>query len=208
MKLKFLFIILISPFILIGLSNLTIENKTTHKTFSDLSKIKYNKVGLVLGTSKRLGNGQLNLFFKHRINATLELFHNGKIEYVLISGDNSRKSYDEPTDFKEELIKGGIPENKIYLDYAGFRTLDSIVRANKIFGLTELTVVSQKFHNQRAIYLAKQHGIDAVGYNAKDVYGRNGTKVILREYLARTKVFIDLILNVQPKFLGDKIEIV
>jgi len=117
-----------------------------------------------------------------------------------VSGDNSRKDYDEPSDFKNDLITKGIPEHKIFLDYAGFRTLDSVVRAKEIFGQTSITFISQKFHNQRAIYIANHYNINAIGFNANDVYNRH-----LREYFARSKAGIDLVFNVQPKFLGEKI---
>ncbi len=189
----------------IFIANYSIEKNAKNKTFYEFNQIEKNKVGLVLGTSKYLKNGQVNLYFKYRINATVELFENGKIDFVLVSGDNGNKNYDEPTDFKEELIKRGIPENRIFLDYAGFRTLDSVVRAKEIFDQVELTIISQKFHNERAIYLAEKNGIRAVGFNARDVSGRYGLKVQLREYLARTKVFLDIALGVKPKFLGEKI---
>ncbi|WP_299122428.1 ElyC/SanA/YdcF family protein [uncultured Tenacibaculum sp.] len=201
-----LFVVLF-PLLIIIISNYSIENYAKGKTFSNASEIKKNKVGLVLGTAKMLSNGMVNLYFKYRIEATVELFKKGKIDFVLISGDNGNKSYDEPTDFKNELMKYGIPEDKIFLDYAGFRTLDSVVRCKEIFGQDKVTIISQKFHNERAIYLAHNHNIEAVGFNAKDVSGRYGLKVKLREYLARTKVFIDILFRVKPKFLGNKIEI-
>lgn len=206
--LKISSLLFIALVILVFSFHFVIESQTKHKTFSELKDLNHNRVGLVLGTSKFLGNGNVNLFFAYRIQATLDLYHHHKIDFVLVSGDNGRKSYDEPTDFKEALIKGGIPEAKIYLDYAGFRTLDSVVRAKEIFGLNTITFISQKFHNQRAIYLANQFGIEAIGYNAKEVLGRNGKKVLIREYFARTKVFIDLILGVKPKYLGKSIDIV
>ncbi|KAB1151414.1 vancomycin high temperature exclusion protein [Tenacibaculum aiptasiae] len=199
--------VLLFPLLIIIISNYSIENYSKGKTFSNASEIKKNKVGLVLGTAKMLSNGMVNLYFKYRIDATVELFKKGKIDFVLISGDNGNKSYDEPTDFKNELMKYGIPEDKIFLDYAGFRTLDSVVRCKEIFGQDKVTIISQKFHNERAIYLAHNHNIEAVGFNAKDVSGRYGLKVKLREYLARTKVFIDILFRVKPKFLGKKIEI-
>lgn len=189
------------------IANFSIEKNAKGKTFYDLELLKHSKVGLVLGTTKYLTNGQVNLFFKYRIDAALELYKNGKIDFILVSGDNGNSNYDEPSDFKNELIKNGIPENRIFLDYAGFRTLDSVVRAKEIFGQTELIIISQKFHNERAIYLAEKNGIKAVGYNARDVSGSSGTKVQLREYLARTKAFIDIIFGIEPKFLGDKIKI-
>lgn len=195
------------PIIIILISNIIIEQSTQGKTYATTANIPKNKVGLVLGTAKFLNNGTINLYFKYRIAATVKLYKSGKIEYVLISGDNSRKEYDEPTDFKNELIANGIPEDKIYLDYAGFRTLDSVVRAKKVFGQNKLTVISQEFHNERAIYLAKKNNIEAVGFNAQDVSNRYGFKVKIREYLARTKVFVDILFGVQPKYLGEKIKV-
>ena len=190
-----------------NLPNYLIERNAKGKTYVQVTSIKKNKVGLVLGTSKRLLNGNINLYYKYRIEATLKLYKADKIAYVLISGDNGTVTYDEPTDFKNDLIQGGIPAANIYLDYAGFRTLDSVVRVKEIFGETKVTIISQEFHNERAIYLAENFGIEAVGFNAKDISGRYGIKVKLREYLARTKVFVDILFNVKPKFLGEKIEI-
>ena len=201
----FLLLSLVTPIMLLIISNFLITNSADNKTFQSVDNIPFNKVGLVLGTAKILKNGQVNLYFKYRIAATTKLYRNGKIQYVLVSGDNGHEGYDEPTDFKNELIKNGIPADKIYLDYAGFRTLDSVVRAKKIFGQSKITFISQKFHNERAIYLAKHFGIDAIGFNAKDVSKKFGLKVRIREYFARTKAFLDILLNVQPKFLGKKI---
>ena len=200
-------LIFILPIIAVFAANYFIEKNAENKTFSEVSKIKKNKVGLVLGTAKMLNSGYVNLYFTHRINATVALYKAGKIDFVVVSGDNGNKNYDEPTDFKEELVKNGIPENKIFLDYAGFRTLDSVVRIKEIFSQNSVTIISQKFHNERAIYLAKHFDIKAVGFNAKDVSGRYGLKVQIREYLARVKVFVDIIFKVEPKFLGEKIEV-
>lgn len=179
-----------------------ISFKTRHFVFDNVHSIPKNKVGLVLGAGKYVASGNINLFYKYRIDAAVNLYKAGKIEYILVSGDNSRKDYDEPSDFKKDLIARGIPANRIFLDYAGFRTLDSVVRAKEIFGQTSITFISQKFHNQRAIYIADHFNIKAVGFNAKDVY-----KSHFREYLARSKASLDLIFNIQPKFLGEKITI-
>jgi SanA protein len=192
--------------IVIGLGVFTtyhwISFKTKHLVFDSVSNIPKNKVGLVLGTGKYAASGNINLFYKYRVDAAVKLYEAKKIEYILVSGDNSRKDYDEPSDFKQDLIARGIPEDKIFLDYAGFRTLDSVIRAKEIFGQTSITFISQKFHNQRAIYIANSYDIKAVGFNAKDVY-----KSHFREYLARSKASLDLVFNVQPKFLGKKITI-
>lgn len=198
---------LIIPIVIVFTANYSIEKNAEKKIFSNSSEIKKNKVGLVLGTSKLLKDGRINLYFTYRINATVELYKKGKIDFILVSGDNGNINYDEPTDFKNELIKNGIPENKIFLDYAGFRTLDSVVRAKEIFGQLSLTIISQKFHNERAIYLAEKNGISAVGFNAKDLTGKYGIKTKIREYFARTKAFLDVICKIEPKFLGKKIVI-
>lgn len=204
---KRFFWLTITPILIVLLCNFIINSSAEGKTFNRIEEVPKNKVGLVLGTSKKLVDGRPNLYYEYRIKATLELYKAGKIEFVLVSGDNATIYYNEPTTIKNDLVKGGIPEEKIFLDYAGFRTLDSMVRANEVFGLEKVTVISQKFHNQRAIYLAERKGLTAVGFNATDIDGNSGLKVHLREYLARVKVFLDLIFNTQPKFYGERIEI-
>lgn len=202
----FLFFLIVSVFS-IYLSNRIIEKNAAKKVYSKTTNIPKNKVGLILGTSKKLRNGSINLYYKYRLEAAVKLFKADKIEYLVISGDNGSTNYDEPTDFKNDLIKAGIPENNIYLDYAGFRTLDSVVRIKEIFDQNAVTIISQQFHNERAIYLAEHFNIKAIGFNAKDISGKYGLKVKLREYLARVKVFVDIIFDVEPRFLGEKIEI-
>jgi len=202
-----LLVILIVPFIFAFTSNAIVENSAKNKTFNDLENISSNKVGMVLGTAKYRTQGGINLYFKYRIEAVVELYKSGKIDFILVSGDNSTKYYNEPEEFKKELIKNGIPDEKIFLDYAGFRTLDSVVRAKKVFGQHSITIISQKFHNERAVYLAKNKGINAIGYNAKDVSRNYGFKTQIREYFARSKAILDVLFGVDPKFLGEKIEI-
>ncbi|MEH6538105.1 MAG: ElyC/SanA/YdcF family protein [Psychroserpens sp.] len=202
-------IVLLAIFLVIALmlTNYMVSYQAKDNLYSSVNEIPKNKVGLLLGTAKILSNGNVNLYYTYRINATVALFKANKIDFVLVSGDNGSKSYDEPTTFKEDLMARGIPEDRIVLDYAGFRTLDSVIRAKEIFGQESLTIISQQFHNERAIYLAKHNDINAIAFNAKDVQGRYGLKVQLREYLARTKAAIDVMFNVEPKFLGEKIEI-
>ena len=200
-------LLLLLSLLIVVISNFTIEISAKGKTFNDPAVIPKNKVGLVLGTSRMLVEGGVNPYYAHRINATIKLYKAGKIEYVLVSGDNGSIYYNEPTTIKKDLVKRGIPGEKIFLDYAGFRTLDSMVRAKFIFGLDSVTVISQQFHNERAIYLAEKKGLMAIGFNAKGISGKQGIKVQFREYFARVKVFIDLLLNTQPRFYGEKIEI-
>ena len=206
-KLKIL--VLLGVFIVLGLiiTNYMISYQAKDHIYDSVEDIPKNKVGLLLGTIKFLSNGNINLYYTYRINATVALYKAKKIDFVLISGDNGNTNYDEPTTFKKDLIAKGIPEHKIFLDYAGFRTLDSVIRAKAVFGQDSITIISQQFHNERAIYLSKHNDIKAVAFNAKDVSGRYGLKVQLREYLARAKASIDVLFNVEPKFLGDKIEI-
>lgn len=174
----------------------------SRRLYYDAKEIPKNRVGVVLGVGKFTSEGYVNLFYKYRLEAAVELFQVGKIDLVLVSGDNSRCDYDEPTTFKNDLMALGIPEDRIVLDYAGFRTLDSAVRAKKVFGLDNFTFISQRFHNERALFLADAHGINAIGYNAKDVTGKFGRKAKLREYLARPVAVLDVVFNTQPKYLG------
>lgn len=205
--LKLIVALLVVLILVIVTCNYIISNTAKGKTFDDVSKIPKNRVGLVLGTSNRITDGSSNPYYTYRIEATIALFKAGKIDFILVSGDNGSIYYNEPNTIKKDLVDAGVPEDLIFLDYAGFRTLDSMVRAKFIFGLDAVTVISQKFHNERAIYIAKKKGLNAIGFNAQDLSTTQGFKVQLREYLARVKVFIDELLNTQPKFYGTKIEI-
>jgi SanA protein len=189
-------------------SNQLVESFAKGRIYNASEVIPYQHVGLILGCAKKLRNGQRNLFFRYRIEAALELYRSGKMKYIIVSGDNSVKHYDEPSDMKNELVMNGVPEERIFCDYAGFRTLDSIVRAKKIFGVSKLVVISQAFHIKRAIYIGKIRGVDVIGYSALDVNVFNAARTLIRECFARTKMMLDLyILNTQPKFLGSKVRI-
>lgn len=203
------FIILcLSIIVLIFFCNWGIEHTTRNKVFDKVSEIPTNKVGLLLGTVEILPNGRRNLYFDYRIQAAVNLYKANKIQYIVASGDNHTKSYDEATAMKEALMRKGIPESAIYLDYAGFRTLDSVVRCHKIFGQERFTIISQLFHNQRAVFIASSKGLEAVGFNARNVSTRYGLKVMMREYLARVKAVLDVyVLRKKPKFLGPVVEI-
>jgi len=177
------------------------------RTYSSVADIPHRGVGLVLGCSRQLADGRGNLFFAYRINAAAQLFHARKIDAIIVSGDNHRVGYDEPTDMKDALVAAGVPPERIYCDYAGFRTLDSVVRAKAIFGQTDITVISQQFHNQRAIYIARRRGIDAIGFNAREVDAHNSARTKFREHFARVKTVLDMLLGKHPKFYGPPVEI-
>ena len=177
------------------------------KTYSSVKEIPYNRVGLVLGTSPFTSTGHSNYFFTTRINAAEELYKTGKVKKLIVSGDNHVKEYDEPGCMRDALIRKGVPSSAIVLDYAGFRTLDSVVRAKEVFGQEKITIISQRFHNERAIYLAEHYSIEAIGYNAKDAKRTKRSLMItvVRESISRVKMFIDFLTGKEPKFLGEKI---
>ncbi|MBT8281828.1 MAG: YdcF family protein [Muriicola sp.] len=192
-------LLFILPLSTLLICDAVIDKGAKGKTFYKLQSVHKNKVGIVLGTSSKLIAGGNNPYYTHRISATIALYKAGKIDRVLVSGDNATKYYNEPDTFKKDLIEGGIPEDSIMLDPSGFRTLDSMVRAKEVFGLDSVTVISQKFQNERAVYLAEKKGLYAIGFNAQDLEGSQGLKVQVREYFARVKVFVDLLLNTQPR---------
>lgn len=205
--LKFFLLLFVAGIIFIAFANYSIKKYSNDFTSYYLEEIPKTKTALLLGTSKTLNNGQPNAYFYNRINAAVDLYKSGKIQYLIVSGDNSREDYNEPEDMQLTLMQYGIPEDRIFLDFAGFRTLDSVVRAKEIFGQKKLIIISQKFHNERAVFLARKNGIEAYGYNAKDVNKYAGLKTNTREYLAKAKVYWDLIFGVEPKFGGEKIQI-
>ena len=182
---------------------------TAHgRTYDNVDAIPHNRVGLLLGTNSVTPRGTHNFYYTHRIIAAAQLFNAGKIDYILISGDNHSKDYDEPSMMRDSLLLHGVPVERIVLDYAGFRTLDSVVRAKEVFGQNTFTIISQKFHNERALVQARHYGIDAIAYNADDIImGYPWLKVQCSERLARVKLYLDLFTGKQPKFLGEHIEI-
>ena len=179
------------------------------KVFDRVEKIPHRKVGLLLGTAPVTPWGTKNLYFTYRIDAAVKLFHAKKVDYFIVSGDNHSTDYDEPTCMRDSLVACGVPDERIISDYVGFRTLDLEVRCKAIFGQDSVTVISQSFHNERAIYLAGHNQIDAIAFNAQDVTSVWTTwlRGHSRELLARVKIFIDLIIGKQPRFWGEKVKI-
>ena len=190
------------------LCDLWVVISAQNHVFSELEKLPQKDVALVLGTSKTARSGRINLFFKYRMDAAAQLYRSGKVRHFILSGDNHIETYDEPSDMKAALVERGVPESAITLDYAGFRTLDSVVRCKDVFDQQQVIIVSQEFHNLRAVFIARSKGIDAVGFNARGLSRSYSIKTWLREYLARVKAVLDLyILRTQPKFLGPEIPI-
>ena len=195
----------LSVFAILG-SDAWIRRSARH-CHTTVETVPFTPVALVLGCSPKIG-GRPNLFFHHRIDAAAALHRAGKVKAFIMSGDNGTRDYDEPTAMKEALVAQGVPEASIYCDYAGFRTLDSVVRAQSIFGQSRFIIVSQHFHNERAIFLARRRGLDAVGFDAADVSRSIAPKTYWREYLARVQAVLDVtLLQTQPKFDGPPVMI-
>ena len=186
-----------------------VEKNAIGKLYTDVSEIPYNKVGLLLGTCKTMDDRvTINPFWKFRLEAAYALWKAKKIDRILISGDNGWHGYNEPQDFLDEFIAMGIPDSCLVCDFAGFRTHDSVIRCKKIFGQKKVTIISQQFHNERALFIARKYGLEAVGFNANDVSFRSGLYTFFREKAARVLLFLDLnVLDTQPHFLGKKISI-
>ncbi|MTI13167.1 SanA/YdcF family protein [Sansalvadorimonas verongulae] len=167
------------------------------------AQLPQNEVGVVLGTSRYTSKGKPNGHYHRRMEAVAQLVKAKRIRYVVVSGDNGTRWYDEPTQMRRDLIRLGVPADIIYRDYAGFRTLDSIIRARDVFGQTSFTIISQKFQNERAVYIAHQNGIDAVAFNASGELLLTDHSNQLREILARVLAIIETqFLNTGPKVLG------
>lgn len=189
-------------------SHYVVQRSSAGIVFADASSIPKRKVALVLGCSPTVGSGRPNLFFTYRMDAAFELWRSGKADFLLVSGDNHIVGYDEPSEMRNALIERGVPSEVIVRDFAGLRTLDSVLRAERVFGETSICIVSQEDHVKRAIYIAKQSGIDAIGYPAKAVPLRRGFQTSFRESLARVQAVVDVtMLQRQPRHLGPKLPI-
>ena len=184
--------------------NSFILRKSRGNVFSDAGSALSNDVALVLGAAPRLAGGaRANPFFDGRMDAASALFRAGKTRHLIVSGDNSRREYDEPTAMRDALAKRGVPVSAITLDYAGFRTLDSVARARSVFGQDRVTIVSDDFHMPRALFLAKSRGVEAIGFTSAPVPLDQSRKTRLREVAARIAAWVDVfVLRTAPKFEG------
>ena len=189
------------------LVNWRIDETADPLLFADLDLIPANDVGLVLGTSRNRGSG-LNEFYAHRIEAAADLYRSGKIRHIIVSGSNPSKYYNEPEVMRRDLIEAGVPDESITEDRAGLRTLDSVVRAHKVMGQTSFTIISQRFHAARAVYIGTNRGLDVVAYCAQDASGPELLPARMREYGARMLAMWDLnVWDTQPQYLGQPVTI-
>ncbi|MGC8823372.1 MAG: SanA/YdcF family protein [Bacteroidales bacterium] len=175
--------------------------------YDNLHRVPANKVAIVLGTSKYTKDKAPNPYFYKRIAAAEMLYRAGKVRYLIVSGDNRHRSYNEPMMMKRELNRRGIPDSVIFLDYAGLRTFDSVIRGYRIFGQRSYIIVSQRFQIERAVYIAHQFGIGAIGFEADDVDEPPHILMLIREHFARILMYWDIFVKRQPRFLGPAVEI-
>ena len=205
---KIVFFLALFSVALILFSNILIVTSTEDRVFSDLSSLPDHRVALVLGTSHKISGGKPNPFFEKRIETAAELYRMGKIDHFIVSGDNRSRFYNEPLEMQKALMRLGVPSEAITLDYAGLRTLDSIVRSKEIFSQDKIIIITQPFHSYRALFISRYYDIDAVAMVADEPDLESAFKVRLREYLARTKAILDLyILKTDPRFMGEKEEL-
>ncbi len=203
----FLEMLILLPLLLLIISNQVIRFSAESHLYDSFEEIPHNRVGLVLGTSPRIRNGGPNPYFNNRMEAAARLYHGGKVSYLLVSGDNRTRYYNEPEYMRRALIALDVPQEAIYVDNAGLRTLDSVWRAKEVFGQQSLTIISQRFHNQRAVFIAKQNGLDVVAYNAADVPQGHNDKTRIREWFAKANVFLDMAMHRNPDTDDERVEI-
>lgn len=188
--------------------NLWVVISTSEDVYSDEKSLPDHRIALVLGTSHRASGGGPNPYFEKRMETAAELFQRGKIDHFILSGDNRSRYYNEPIEMRKALVKKGVPVNAITLDYAGLRTLDSVIRCKYIFGQNKITIITQPFHSYRALFISDYYDIDAVAMVAEEPDFESSVKVRIREYLARPKAVLDLyVFKTSPRFLGEKEEV-
>ena len=189
-----------------------VEASSAGRIYAALDGLKPARAGLVLGSARLVRDYVANPFFRNRIEAAAALYKAGKVEFLIVSGNQAcggrpRGGYDEPADMRDALIAAGVPAARIYRDYAGFRTLDSIVRAKEVFGQDRVIVVSQPFHLARALFIAQRKGLDDDGYAAKDPPLRFGVRTKLREIAARVAALVDIAVGTEPRYLGSPVQL-
>jgi SanA protein len=193
--------LLIAAMAIAGINGLVVWS-TTSRVHRQLDQVPARTCALVLGASPILADGSRNAHFRNRVAAARDLFRAGRVQHILCSGD-ANGNYNEPGSMRRELVASGIPDAAILADEAGFRTLDSVIRARKVFHETSVVIVTDEFHAYRAVYSARHHGLDAVAFCSADIDWRWSSRTRLREYLARIAMFLDLyVLHTEPATLS------
>jgi SanA protein len=189
--------------------NLWVVLSTQGRVHQSVESIDTMPVGLVLGTTRKVGPDQANPHFDNRLAAAAALYHAGKVRHLLVSGHREVSGYyDEPRDMTARLVELGVSAAAITPDHSGLRTLDSIIRAKKIYGVQRLTVISDDFHVNRALFIADREGVEAIAFRGDSVDVQQSLRARTREYFARVKAVIDLyLLDTQPGEMGERREI-
>ena len=192
--------ILVILAIIVALCNISVDRNAEGRTFSNINDVPTMQTALLLGTNPKTRDGKRpSSFYLARINATAELYKHGKFRQLIISGDR-REGYDEPQTMRHDLIERGVPDSIIMMDGQGYRTLLSMRNIKQHFRVNDMIIISQKWHNERSIFLADKMNIKAVGYNADDVRHPRAIWTHIRELLARVKLFIDLYVTHRKDF--------
>jgi SanA protein len=198
----------VAGFLLAGLgANRWVINSTDAYLYTNDALLPATEVGIVLGTSHYARDGSRNQEFQGRIRAAAQLYRDGKVRHLIVSGANPDKTYNEPRQMRRALIELGVPGEAITMDFAGFRTLDSVVRAQTVWGLDRYTLITQRYHAYRALFLARKLGMNgALAYAARigetEAYGNRHPT---REVFARLKAVLDVfVLNTQPRYTGER----
>jgi SanA protein len=165
--------------ILASVSTHVVAQAANGKLYDDVDRIPARETALVLGVNKRAASR----FFSNRIDAATVLFTAGKVRTIIVSGASRPDGYDEAADMRQALIKNGVPESAILMDAAGENTRTAIKRCKEVYGRKSITIVSQRYHVARGVYIASKLGMDAIGFSTGDV----GRSTSPREYLSRTK---------------------
>ncbi|WP_179945495.1 SanA/YdcF family protein [Spirosoma radiotolerans] len=197
---KLTIVVIFSGATIVLVSNWWVVYNTRNQIYFSIDELPVNDVGLVLGTSKFVRTGKENLFFRYRMEATARLWKEGKVKYLILSGNNDSEYYNEPVDMQRALVRLGVPASVMTLDYAGYRTFDSVVRCKDVFNQEKITIISQNFHNARALYIGNHEGMEAIAFAAQDVPDGYSLRTLIREYLARPYALLDVyLIRPQPE---------
>lgn len=206
--LRVLRIAIFAVVLLVVLCNVWIIATTAGRVYRDINQVPENDICLVLGTAKYVRKGEINQHFQNRIVAAARLYHAGKVRHLIVSGDNAERWHDEPSAMKTSLEALGVPAKAITRDYAGLRTLDSVVRAKRVFGQEKFTIVSDEFHTYRALFISDHHGIKAIAFSSENVPVKDAFRSQVREIIARVRAVLDIYLwNTRPQVEGPPVEI-
>jgi SanA protein len=200
--------LILALFLFVAATNFVVLRAGRGRTFFKIDEVPARDVAIVLGTSAKLRGGWKNPFFESRMNAAAELWRAHKVRHFVLSGDNSHRDYNEPSTMRRALVSRGVPASAVTLDYAGFRTLDTMARAQKVFGQRSVILVTDDFHLPRSLYLADAYGLEAVGFGGQPVPFRWSAKTRTREIVSRVKAWLDVwVLHTKPKFFGPPVAV-